>query len=721
MSVNPQAMVDSAEPDPGPQLLGFIVYLCIQRKTGSSVIQFLAPAFLFGIALIAIPVLIHLFNFRRYKRVEFTNVRFLKNVQEQTSRTSRLKHLLVLLSRILAIVMLALAFAQPVIRHASADLVKSGDPVSIFVDNSFSMNAQGAKGALLDRARVRAEELVRSLPVNTPLQLLTADFYAVQQRLINREEFLSELSRIKPSSSSRMVDEVISRQRDAVSAAGFRTGRLFIISDFQKSMLSQERLAADSTFKITLVSLETQSTPNLYIDTCWMASPLVQLNQPSELVVRVVNSGGKDADNITVRLDINGSRRAVSTCAVKSGKFVDLPFGFTIREAGWQGVSVSLSDQSINFDDTYFLSFEVKEKLNVSAVSDRQASTYTKALFGNGSGVNFKSVSRNAIDYSALSTTQLLILETSTGFTSGSTDEFKKYVDAGGILCVFPDSNASDQSNTLFNGLGLPGLGQWTSLSDRTNGVEWNHPLFSDVFERQVSGGKNLDLPVVSATYSLNTSTSAPAEVLLRLESGVPLLVSYSIGDGQVFLFSVPLDAKSSNLPTHPIFAPILYRMALLGARPIANAATIGQSIPVSLQLAAKGDEEVLKLSELGKNDELIPRVRTTGNRIQVDPGDELKNAGLYGLMAGKETKAVLAYNFNRAESALEYFSEDELEAMISTRGLNNWAIMSTGVPDVGKVLKQEQSGTPLWKWAILLSLLFLLIEVVLIRYWKTS
>ena len=130
---------------------------------------------------------------------------------------------------------------------------------------------------------------------------------------------------------------------------------------------------------------------------------------------------------------------------------------------------------------------------------------------------------------------------------------------------------------------------------------------------------------------------------------------------------------------------------------------------------------EVLKLSELGKNDELIPRVRTTGNRIQVDPGDELKNAGLYGLMAGKETKAVLAYNFNRAESALEYFSEDELEAMISTRGLSNWAIMSTGVPDVGKVLKQEQSGTPLWKWAILLSLLFLLIEVVLIRYWKTS
>ncbi|MFM9055989.1 MAG: BatA domain-containing protein, partial [Bacteroidota bacterium] len=116
-------------------------------------IQFLAPAFLFGIALIAIPILIHLFNFRRYKRVEFTNVRFLKNVQEQTSRTSRLKHLLVLLSRILAIVMLALAFAQPVIRHANADLVKAGDPVSIFVDNSFSMNAQGAKGALLDRAR----------------------------------------------------------------------------------------------------------------------------------------------------------------------------------------------------------------------------------------------------------------------------------------------------------------------------------------------------------------------------------------------------------------------------------------------------------------------------------------------------------------------------------------------------------------------------------------
>ncbi|MFM9007866.1 MAG: hypothetical protein ACKORE_04710, partial [Bacteroidota bacterium] len=574
---------------------------------------------------------------------------------------------------------------------------------------------------LLDRARVRAEELVRSLPANTPLQLLTADFYAVQQRLINREEFLSELARIKPSSYSRKLDEVISRQRDAVTAAGFRDGRLFVISDFQRSMLSQERLTGDSTVKITLVALETQSTPNLYIDTCWMISPLVQLDQPSEMVVRVVNSGAKDAENVVVRLDINGSRKAVSTCAVKSGKFVDLPFGFTVREAGWQGLSVSLSDQSVNFDDTYYLSFEVKAKLNVSAVSDRQASTYTKALFGNDSGVNFKSVSRGSIDYSALSTTQLLILETSTGFTSGSTDEFKKYLDGGGVICVFPDSNASDQSNTLFSGLGLPGLGQWNTLSDRTSAVEWNHPLFSEVFDRQASGGKNLDLPVVSATYSLTTSASAPAEVLLRLESGVPLLVSYTIGDGQVFLFSVPLNSKSSNLPTHPIFAPLVYRMALLGARPIANASTIGQAAPVSLQLAAKGDEEVLKLSERGKDDELIPRVRAIGNRIQVDPGDELKNAGLYGLMAGKETKAVLAYNFNRAESTLEYFSEDELEAMISSRGLTNWAIMSTGVPDVGKILKQEQRGTPLWKWAILLSLLFLLFEVVLIRYWKTS
>ncbi|MBL0031994.1 MAG: BatA domain-containing protein [Bacteroidetes bacterium] len=77
--------------------------------------QFIYPEFLFALSVLAIPIIIHLFNFRRFKKIYFTNVRFLKEIKQDTQSKSKLKHLLVLLSRLLALTFLVLAFAQPFI------------------------------------------------------------------------------------------------------------------------------------------------------------------------------------------------------------------------------------------------------------------------------------------------------------------------------------------------------------------------------------------------------------------------------------------------------------------------------------------------------------------------------------------------------------------------------------------------------------------------------
>src|SRR6187431_847874 len=112
--------------------------------------SFVYPAFLFGLFAVAIPILVHLFNFRRFKKIYFTNVRFLREIKQDTRNRSRLKHLLILASRILAVIFLVLAFAQPYIPARGTKTTAGAKRVSVYVDNSFSMDAISSNGDLLE-------------------------------------------------------------------------------------------------------------------------------------------------------------------------------------------------------------------------------------------------------------------------------------------------------------------------------------------------------------------------------------------------------------------------------------------------------------------------------------------------------------------------------------------------------------------------------------------
>ena len=138
--------------------------------------QFVYPAFLFALAAIAIPIIIHLFHFRRFKKVYFTNVKFLKEVKDETSQRSKIKNLLILLCRCLAVFFLVMAFAQPFIPQKGAEFKAGQKAISLFVDNSFSMSSLSQDVPLLDKAKQRATEIVSAYEVEDEFQILTNDF-----------------------------------------------------------------------------------------------------------------------------------------------------------------------------------------------------------------------------------------------------------------------------------------------------------------------------------------------------------------------------------------------------------------------------------------------------------------------------------------------------------------------------------------------------------------
>ena len=101
-----------------------------------------------------------------------------------------------------------------------------------------------------------------------------------------------------------------------------------------------------------------------------------------------------------------------------------------------------------------------------------------------------------------------------------------------------------------------------------------------------------------------------------------------------------------------------------------------------------------------------------------VDAGEQVSAAGHFQLKKGKETIAVLSFNNDRKESQMTFLTETKLDELSAAAG---WNLLKASLPDLTKTLTVLQRGVPLWKYAVVLGLIFLLIETLLIRFWKTT
>ena len=681
-------------------------------------IRFLVPSFLFALSLIAVPVLIHLFNFRRFKKVYFTNVRFLQELKEETTRVSKLKHLLVLLARILAVIFLVLAFAQPIIPVSIGGTVRGAHVVSIYIDNSFSMESITREGTLLDVAKKKAKEIALAFPPTTRFQLLTNDFEAVHQRLISRDEFLDESDHVKISPVSRNLSDVVVRQKEALHQATENSQASFLISDFQVSTSDIANIKADSSLQLNVVALPVQHTSNIYIDSCWLSSPVVQLNRPVTLTVKLRNSGDKEVENVPIRLLINGAQRAVASNAIGAGQSVETNLSFTITTPGWQQAEIKIADHPITFDDNYFLAFNVREQLNVLSIDGHSGSPYLKALFGNDPYFKFSSVGVSQVDYSKLNVQDVIIINEVADFSSGLNAEISKYVERGGSIIWFPDSEANIISYNNF--LTGDAFGAAVNNIDKVERIDLQNPVFTDVFENKNNANDKINYPVTTKHFPLSHN-GAGRLTLMQLQGGDPFLSQYNRAKGKIYLFSVPLTPGFSNLARHAMVVPLLYKMALLSTRQPEIQYTLGKNAPISLEKESIGTDEIFHLINAAGNIDIIPAHRVLPEGIQVNVGDQIPVAGNYDLKKGKDIPAVIAFNYDRKESELKYWSIDQISQLSNGAHISGLQIFKANVNDLTKTLHQQAEGIPLWKYCILLTLIFLLAEIVLLRFWKTT
>lgn len=680
--------------------------------------KFLYPEILYALSAVAIPIIVHLFNFRRFKKVKFSNISFLKEVKIETRSKSKLKHLLILISRILAITFIVFAFAQPYIPLGEDQKVKAFQTVSMYVDNSFSMEAESEDGRLLEVARNKAMEIVESYGPTDKFQVLTNDFEGRHQRLYNREEIVELIEEIDISPSTRNVSEVLSRQRELLGSEENTRNTSYILSDLQGSVTDVSNLKADTTLEVVFIPTQAEKIANVYIDSLWFSSPIQQLNQSEKLNIRIKNTLSQPVENIPLTLTVNGTQKALGSFNAKPGNTTDTSLVFTNNEPGLKAGVVSIQDHPIVFDDEFYFSYKIKEKINVlelrpAGLNSRNIST----VYSGDDHFNFTQNTAENIDYSAFSENDLIILNQLPTYSSGMIAELKKFTQNGGSTYFIPAEDPGLESyNQLLATFESNPMKPARETETKVSDINLDNYIFKDVFD-QIP--KNIDLPNVNKYYPFERRTRAGEEQLLTLQTGDPFLSVFNLGSGKFYTSAVSLKKASSNFTQHAIFVTTLLRIAEF-SQPISKLYyTIGRDEAITLRNVKPAGDEVFKMEHREQSMEFIPEHRQSGAVTELYVRNQVTSAGNYSLSLQESPVSDLSFNYSRAESDLNTMSPGDLEDSFGKFGLSNYRVMESSLDTLSKNITQLSSGNQFWRSCIIMALIFLALEIILIKFWR--
>ncbi|MFM7900415.1 MAG: hypothetical protein ACKPAD_00345, partial [Bacteroidota bacterium] len=435
------------------------------------------------------------------------------------------------------------------------------------------------------------------------------------------------------------------------------------ISDFQKSTTNLAGIKPDSTINVLLVPIGSADADNISVDSCWLASPVVQPGQITEVNVRVRNYGTSDITSVPLKFIVNGSPKSAASVDVVAGSFKDLTLTFTLNDTGWYNCEVSLEDNAVLFDDKYYFSMHVEPSVPMVCINGQSAGSYFRSLFPQEGYFKLQEFTEKQVNYGSLSQARVVILNEVRQPSSGMVTEIDKFVKGGGVAIIIPDSMASTETYSgLSNTLGVANIGPQRIAPDRVDRLQTDDPVFAGVFTGKNGVGASTDLPVVNRSFQLNGGVP---EILLKLRSGEPYLNRYRVGAGSVYMLGSSLSGEMSGLSKHAIFVPIFYRMALLATNPQALAVSIGSDASLDITAGGFSGDRIFKIKGGVNGAEFIPTHRVLGSMVKINFGNAIRDAGAYQLSLDGELVSNPSFNYNRAESVMSFNDVDMLSEQI--------------------------------------------------------
>lgn len=674
--------------------------------------QFTNPSFLFALFALAIPVIIHLFNFRKHKTVYFSNIGFLKEVKNEQKSVSQLRNILILLARLLTFLFLILAFAQPFLPFEGKE--NGGTAfTTIYIDNSQSMEALSYSSSLLTEAKGKAKEIVRSTSESMPIQIISNDLSRQNQFLLDREEALLAIEAIELSSKVSPVSDIVGSFLEVQARERLGAATMFLLSDLQKITFDAENLKDTLNTYIILPS-ESSTVNNVGIDSAWFEAPTVVLNQVNQLIVKSTNYGNKPAENLQLTIKEADKVRPAGTITIAANttRYDTIPF--TMMKSGYQEAVVRITDYPVTFDDNYYISFPVKDRVNIIALGDQESNRYLNSAFSNNEYVSLHYISIQNINYNDLKLQDLIILDDLSTLNSGLISVLKEFVNAGGNLLVFPGIPKNGKTLTEFTqAFAITPFSNYNTMENKVTLINDREFVFSNVYKKISS---DIQLPSVQAYYPISINRNISAEKIMEFRNGEPYLIKYQAGLGNIYTCAASLNIDYNNLATSgEVFIPMLFKIALSGntsqklAYSLGGAETI--KIPLNSESITAPREETYRMDG---TESFIPQQQMRNNTLIITPGSQVVTDGIYNLTSKSgDIITKVAYNYDRQESDLSIYSVDDLRTLLNS----NYQILPQDIQNTLEAyVKNFESGKQLWKWCLILALLFIFAEVLLIR-----
>lgn len=681
--------------------------------------KFVYPEFLWAFGVLVIPIVIHLFNFRKYKTLYFSSLQFVKVVDLQTKSIQKLKHLLVLITRLLAFIFLVLAFSQPY-KPVTNQFSKGGKPVlAVYIDNSFSMSMNGVEGELISEAKEMARKMISKVSLDTRIMLVTNNLSGLEQRLITKIEALERLDKIESSPINRTISEVIEWEKAAIELENSTKQKIgskqfVILSDFQKSTAKFEELKEDDASYYYPVLINSQDKTNLTIDSVWFSSPVQKLGENHELNVRVHNYSSKDVTNVEVHLEVNSVKRDVFL-DIPANNFTQTTFIYSDQKAGFKKGYVSVNDKQFFIDDEYHFSYSVNSSSNILIINGENAVNNIGIVYALDNYYKITQINQNQFTLDAIKGKDLIVINGAKGLQSGIAQNLTEYIEDGGSIALFPGEEIDILSwNNFLKSVNMP-----LFSSTITEGVKIKNINYDDVFFRAVFEKKpdNLNLPSIAKAYKLNQSATSQSIGLIFLQNGSPLYSKATNGKS-IYLFASSLSPNYGTFTSNALFSTILLRTAELSKRKTPLSLVIGTDSKFPIYSKSQSETPIhLK----NKSIDFIPRTISTNSLTYVSIGGiealEKLNAGTYTI-TDNEPIGSISLNYNRNESNIETLSSDEIISSFSDKGIKN--VKFSEIAE-GQSLTKIDLEKPIeyWRIFIFMTILLIIIEVLLLKFLK--
>ena len=639
--------------------------------------QFLYPQVLWALLLLLIPVIVHLFQLRRFKTTLFTNVALLQKLTSETNKSKSIKRWLLLFSRMLAITALVIAFARPFIaQNESAE--QSAGPLFIYLDNSLSMQAKNQGVPILEEA---IQLLVNRLADEQMVEILTNDRSLGPDQWGNLK---SKLPGINFTAKKRSLNEIRLRASQRTSSGLPKYQKALLLSDFQESDQSLPSKNTDS-LSVYQIPVRPEEQINAWIDSLSLSS-----TPNSAMQLNIWIGGGKPGEIIPVSVQ-EEERLLAKTTLEAPGKDRQEQIQISLPDQQNIQGTVDIEDNSLTFDNRFYFSVSTTERIRVLAIGKAKGS-YLERIFDSDE-FDWKRQEINQLDFSQLPRQNLVILDELYQISPALQNALVEFHQEGGSIVVIPaESIGRSTYNQLLSSLGRINLKELSRDTVRLDQIRYKHPLYQGVFRQEV---KDFDNPEVRLYYPLSPTT----EAALVLENESP----FAIATERLTVFASPLQTAYGDFSLSPLIVPTFYNLGKQSIRLPELYVRMGNQRRIDIPFTASQDQ-VLQL-ESGAF-QYIPQQRAYPNRTELVLNEDLDQAGLYSIKTNQDELGSLAINYPLSESKQNWVTPTNAEQNLTLDSLlQQW--------------DSENNKTEFWKWAVVLALFFLLIEMGIQKWIK--